>query len=101
MEQGFTLWQLNLSIAATVSYANASTVTVFEEDGATLLCFVVETAIERRGLTLHLSVDSSQATMSADLPLKMVCQNCVLDCRHSFTSDLQIPPFIGMIRLGC
>jgi len=55
---------LNLSTVATVSYANASTVTVFEEDGATLLCFVVETAIERRGLTLHLSVDNSQATMS-------------------------------------
>jgi len=85
VEQGFTLWQLNLSIAATVSYANASTVTVFEEDGATPLCFVVETAIERKGLTLLCLLTAARQQCQTDLPLKMVCLNCVLDCRHSFT----------------
>ena len=98
MEQGFTLWLLNLSTVATVSYANASAVTVFEEDGATLLCFVVETAIERRGLTLHLFVDSSQATMSN----RSATENGMSElCARSFTSDLQIPPFKRTISLGC
>ena len=46
-----------------MSYANASNARVFEEDGATSLCFTVETAIERAGLSLHLAVDNSPAMM--------------------------------------
>ena len=88
MEQGFTLWQLNLSTVATVSYANASAVTVFEEDGATLLCFVVESLSQ--AATDIWTIDSGIATLAV-LAEESLAQASFQTLSHPFSGWMTKP----------